>query len=451
MLNRTTVAEKKQESHQKAEELGGLCGAYLQPLLQQMHRQLDGRLVRTLRDLVVVIISHRHRNQGLVMSELGGVLLGAEHAPAGRKRISNLLHSPRWQAQAIEEHVWRQADQKVTQLQADQIEALAIWDDSENEKPESLAAEGLCAVRSSKAARLKRIKPGYFNPPGGRPIFVPGFHWMQLIVMGMQGLPTLAHLHWWTSRGEQASDKRTEQLQVLKRAATTWGNRVVHVFDQGYAGQPWVGSLLSYPLLRFVLRWKKGYQLVGSDGQAKLAWQVLRGKPSMGHREIWDACRRCKRTTGIIFAPVHLPADPRPLWLVVSRPGSPRKPWYLLTNQPITTVEEAWHIVFTYARRWQIEMALRFQKSELAFESPRLQDWASRLKILGIASLAFAFLLLLLDLAWENLKSWLLVTWCHRNGKWSRETPAPLYRLRLALSLLWQTFRPSYLPLLNSG
>lgn len=42
--------------------------------------------------------------------------------------------------------------------------ALVIWDESVIEKPESIALEGLGPVRSSKAARLKRIKPGYFNP-----------------------------------------------------------------------------------------------------------------------------------------------------------------------------------------------------------------------------------------------------------------------------------------------
>jgi hypothetical protein len=53
----------------------------------------------------------------------------------------------------------------------------------------SLKAERLCAVRSSKAQRLKWIKPGYFNPPGERPIFVPGFNWLQILVIGRKGLP----------------------------------------------------------------------------------------------------------------------------------------------------------------------------------------------------------------------------------------------------------------------
>ena len=77
------------------------------------------------------------------------------------------------------------------QLAQKQQEALCIWDESVIEKPESIALEGLCAVRSSKAARLKRIKPGYFNPPGGRPVFVPGMNWVSLLVMGFQGPPVV--------------------------------------------------------------------------------------------------------------------------------------------------------------------------------------------------------------------------------------------------------------------
>jgi hypothetical protein len=59
------------------------------------------------------------------------------------------------------------------------------------------------------------------------------------------------------------------------------------------------------------------------------------------------------------------------LWLVISR----RKgglPWYRLPNEPITCVEDAWGIMFAYARSFQIELTWRENKSELAFQSPRL-------------------------------------------------------------------------------
>jgi hypothetical protein len=451
MLKDTQNVGKKQESQQKSEELAQHCAKFLLPFLRRLNEHVDRRIVKTLLDLVLIIVIHRHRNQALILSELGGELLGEAHAPAGTKRISNLLHSKQWKAEEISAELWRQGEERVTQLHEAGEEALVIWDESENEKPESIAVEGLCAVRSSKAARLKRIKPGFYNPPDGRPIFVPGFHWLQILVVGLQGVPYLTHLHWWTSRGEQASDKRSEELPILTRLAQQWAERVIHVFDQGFAGSPWVQALLADPRLRFVLRWKKGYKLLGPDGQAKLAWQLARGKRSMGHKELWDARRRRHFTAGIVFLPVQLPDNPHPLWLVVSRSGSGRKPWYLLTNLPLNSVEDAWHIVFIYARRWQVEMALRYDKTELGFESPRVHAWETRMKFLGIAALAHAFLLLLLAPHFDKLKLWLLDQWCHRNGKWSQETQIPLYRLRLALSQLWRAFRPNYLPILDSG
>jgi hypothetical protein len=448
MLKDTLSVQEKQESWAKSQEVGELCVRFLTPLLHRLNAKLDVRLVNTLLDLVIVILIHRHRQQTLIMSELGGELLGEVHAPAGSKRIANLLHSLHWQSAQIEEELWQQGDAKVEQLNCSNDEALVLWDESENEKPESLASEGLCAVRSTKAARLKRIKPGFYNPPGGRPIFVPGFHWIQVVVVGMKGAARLAHLHWWTSRGERSSDKRSEERAILDKIAPWWTSRVVHVFDRGFAGAPWVETLLAYPWLRFVVRWKKGIQLVGPDGQAKLAWKFFRGKRAIDHKQIWDARTHTKRTVGILFTQVTLPGQTRPLWLITSQPGSPRKPWYLLTNMPITCAEDAWHVVFIYARRWQIEMVLRFEKCELGFESPRLHTWEPRMKFLQIAALAHAFLLLLLAPRFELLKQWLLDTWCHRNGKWSRVTPTPLYRLRLALSQLWRAFRPFYSPLL---
>lgn len=442
MLKDTLSRAEKQASQAKSWELQELCIQFLTPLMRKLDHRLDSRLLTTFVDLVYLIVIHRDRHQGLILSELGGELLGEVHAPAGAKRISNLLHSQRWQAQQIEEELWAQGDGKVEQLNCSDEEALVIWDESAVEKPESLAAEGLCPVRSSKAARLKRIKPGFYNPPGGRPVFVPGFHWLQIVVAGMKGTARLTHLRWWTTRGERSSNKRSEEVQVLWQTAHAWGKRVVHVFDQGFAGAPWLG-LLILAQARFVLRWKRDYALVGPQGQSKTARRLVAWKRPMDHRQLWDAPHHCWRTVGILFLPVRHPEFPLiPLWLVVSRPGATRKPWFLLTSEPISSAADAWQIVFIYARRWQIEMTLRFEKAELAFESPRLHAWEARRKFLLIVALVHAFLILLLAPRFERLKWWLLDAWCHRNGKWSRETPTPLYRLRLALSQLWRAFPP---------
>ncbi len=53
---------------------------------------------------------------------------------------------------------------------------MLIWDGTVLEKPESLKAEGLCAVRSSKALRLTHVKKGYYYP-SGKPIFVASTPW----------------------------------------------------------------------------------------------------------------------------------------------------------------------------------------------------------------------------------------------------------------------------------
>jgi hypothetical protein len=440
MLKDTLSQAEKQESQEKSWELLQVCIQFLTPLLVKLNQQMDIRLVNTLLDLFRVIVIHRERHQGLILSELGGELLGEAHAPAGSKRIGNLLRSKRWKAAQIDEELWQQGDAKVEQLNCSNDEALVIWDESEIEKPESLQAEGLCPVRSSKARRLKRIKKGFYNPPGGRPIFVPGYHWLQIVVAGMNGAARLAHLHWWTSRGKGASDKRTEEERVLQVVARAWENRVIHIFDQGFAGAPWLRQLFRFRV-RFVLRWNKTYSLIGPAGEAQSARQLVAWKRPVDHCTIWDAPRRCQRTVGILFLPVRHPDFPDvPLWLVVSRPGPGKKPWFLLTNEPVLSSEDAWRIVFIYARRWQIETTLRFEKSELAFESPRLHAWEARRKFLLIAALVHAFLILLLAPRFEHLKLYLLEAWCHRNGEWSRETPAPLYRLRLALSHLWRDF-----------
>ena len=151
----------------------------------------------------------------------------------------------------------------------------------------------------------------------------------------------------------------------------------------------------------------------------------------------------------MIAFPIHLPDDERQLYLVVSRPGYGRKPWYLVTSEPVQTAEQAWQIIFAYARRWQIEMSLRFTKTEMAFESPRLFKWEARLKFLLIATVAYAFLLSLLQDFQPTLD--FLTKYCHRTGKWSQDTSVPLYRLRLAISFLWIAFRPHSLPFLDSG
>lgn len=419
---------------------------FLAPLLISLDRQLDARLVRTGVATIAAIVSWRNRAHGLLLSELGAYVLSPAQAPAGTKRLSNLLRSVKWSGAVIERCLWYQAQEQLASLERQAEPAYLVWDTSVLEKPESTASEEFGPVRSSKAGRLTRYKRGY-SPPPPRPIFVPGLHWLSLLLVGPSGPPTVAAMRWWSTRGAQARDKRTEEGVLLQWCAQQWGGRVLHLWDRGFAGSRWLGAALDAGV-RFVVRWPTRYHLV--DEQARPAWQIVRGKRSWDHRLLWDGRRHCWRKTGVLATMVWLPAQPEPLWLVVARRGEGQSPWYLLTTEPIETTDDAWAVVVAYAKRWQIELTFRYGKSELALESPRLWTWERRHKLLLLVTLAYAFLLSLCDVTLTALRVALLRHWCHRTGKRSQETLTPLYRLRSALSRLWLAYPLSSL-LENSG
>jgi hypothetical protein len=448
-MDDAVLATGAQASPQVAAALRQRLVTFLLPLAIMLDQRVDRRLVRTFVATVEAMLRWRNRAHGLLLSELGGYLLTPEHAPAGTKRLSNLLRSPRWSATLIADWLWRQADTRLAILEAADEDALAVWDESVIEKPESVKSEGLCAVRSSKAHRLTHIKPGFFQPPS-RPIFVPGIQWIGLVLLGRSGPPTVAAMRWWTARGERASDKRGEEGTLLRQCVAAWGARVLHVWDRGFAGRAWLAQVRD-ARARFVLRWPKGYNLVDATGRERKAWEIARGQRTWAYRLLWDARRHCQRKTGVVAFAVTHPADPQPLWLVVARRGAGQEPWYLLTTERVETVDDAWRIVRIYARRWHLETTWRYGKSELAMESPRVWTWERREKLLLLATLAYAFLLTLLAPDTEATRQWLLRFWCHRTGKRSRETPTPLYRLRSAVSRLWQDYRPPAPPFQNSG
>src|SRR5512143_4346300 len=110
----------KGEKAQEGWAVENRCWEYLKPLLEEFHWRVDRRLVKTMLDLVFVILIHRNRNSGLLLSELGDHLLGGERGPAGVKRIANLIHSVKWKSRLIVNYLWKRADEKVKELRETQ-------------------------------------------------------------------------------------------------------------------------------------------------------------------------------------------------------------------------------------------------------------------------------------------------------------------------------------------
>jgi Transposase DDE domain len=428
-----------------AQGVGIELATFLFPLLVVLDRVLDKRLVRTFLCSIQLIITFRDRVHGLLLSEMGGLLLSREHERAGTKRLANLLHSPRWSGWIIEQFLWQMATGFVKHLEQHEQPIYAVWDESVWEKPESLAMEDLGPVRSSKAHRLTHSKPGYRRPPK-RPIFVPGMNWLGLILVGPKaawGAPVIAAMRWWSSRGVHAEKKRKLEATVLLDCVAAWGQRVIHVFDRGFAGSPWL-HLCFARRQRLVVRWPHGQYLIDEQGRGRKAWQIAHGKRPGDRRRICNAHLGRHLDTAVLAFPVRHPDFAVPLWLVVSRQGKGRRPWYLLTTEEVRTPEQAWKIVFAYARRWEIEGTWRFSKSELGFECPRLREWENCRKLLLMVTLASAFLLTLMQEKTRPLRRWLLRHFCHRTGKKARQARLPLYRLRLALSRLWSAHPPPF-------
>ena len=138
---------------------------YTSPIRLALDKEIDKRLVRTFFDLFCVILMFRNRAMGLLLSELGGYICGFSHAPAGTKRISNLLRSPKWSAGLIDQFLFAQTRKRIAELVQQGQRPLFLWDDSRIEKPESWSVEGLCSVWSSKAKRLTQIRDKLPVPP----------------------------------------------------------------------------------------------------------------------------------------------------------------------------------------------------------------------------------------------------------------------------------------------
>jgi hypothetical protein len=409
---------------------------YLKPYTEQLYLQMDVRLVRTFFDAFIGIIVHRNKDKGLLLSELGGYITGFLEAVRGTKRLSNLFRSDKWSHKDIEGQHLAQAKSQVEKWTKEGRRLLGFIDDSQVEKPESWFSEGLCAVYSSKAQRLTRIKKGYYRPPISR-VCVPGFEWTALMIGGLSLTPMVGLMTWWTKRGWHRDSQDNVFYKMLKQIKASFGAALTLVLDRGFANEPTLERLFKCQL-SFIIRWKTTNLLTNTEGVTKNTWRICFGKKGFDKRVVWDKERKQALKLEIIYAPVWHPEHrDKPLTLIVVRPKNRigQQPMYLLTNLEIDSVGLAWEIFQSYIQRWDVEQAFRFIKSELGIHTIRLHEFDNRLKFMALVMLVYEFLLQI----WRNWKACALViinTWCPRSDKRLLNNRLPLYRFRIALANL---------------
>jgi hypothetical protein len=137
-----TLATDEQISQDHSQRLTQQLESFLEPLLVLLDVYIDTRLVRTFVRAIAAIMTFRNQAQGLCLSELGSYIASPAQAPAGTKRLSNLLRCAKWGKELIDRYLWERADKRRKELNGSGEEALCIWDGSVIEKPESKKGEG---------------------------------------------------------------------------------------------------------------------------------------------------------------------------------------------------------------------------------------------------------------------------------------------------------------------
>lgn len=375
----------------KALELLKKLDHYSQHLRDQLDELLDVRLVRTFFNLLAIILLFRNRRMGLLLTELGGYLCGHAHAPAGTKRISNLLRSKKWTSSFIDHYLFERASQRVSQLLKAGKRPLILWDDSRIEKHESWSSEGLCSVWSSKAKRLTQMRPGYYRPPKER-ICVPGFKWSGAFLSALGSSPSVCQMTWWTTKGKHKEHPNNITWRLLAKCQEVLPKGLLHVFDRGYASEKMLDYLFHFKQ-DFLIRWRKNVFLM-YQGQRLRIDKISRKTKACFCRVIYDKERKKTRKVSVGWTKVCHPEHPdnQLTLLIVRNIEYAGGPMYLLCSLDIQNAANAWEMVRTYAHRWEAEQGFRFLKSELGIESPRLWFWDNRLKLMAILTLVYDFL-----------------------------------------------------------
>jgi hypothetical protein len=136
-------------------------------------------------------------------------------------------------------------------------------------------------------------------------------------------------------------------------------------------------------------------------------------------RKIGQPCEKLQAVTAVIAAcPLVLryqhaarmraPGEwrERPLWLVEARlDGVTSDPWWLLTDHPVTTAEQATEVFRMYRQRWAIEDAYKVGKQCLGWEDVQVLAFDAVRLLVALGWVAAGFLYELgVTLEWEEVR-----------------------------------------------
>lgn len=183
----------------------------------------------------------------------------------------------------------------------------------------------------------------------------------------------------------------SQNLQIdrtVKAVHKAIDGKGIWVADRGFDG---LNSYETWFLLNcnFVVRQRGDRCVVTTNGLRVIERDLVE---RMRHR--WA---QLKLPTNIVFSKVHLPDNPRPLYLVASWLAGNEEPLILLTTMVVENLEQAKQIIWYYKQRWACEEAGRFLKSRVGLERFLIRRYEAiqRLAILAMFSMGFLTWILL--------------------------------------------------------
>ena len=286
-----------------------------------------------------------------------------ENLETVERRFLRTLASPHWD----ETELWvKHLRETAKEIKPDTMITLDI---SDLAKPHAQKLEALATVRDGSK---KTLTKGY---------------WMFAMTAALSGERTLPIVHEVFS---QESDEFKSQNDILffwiKGLLHLSNHKGLYVMDRGGDGDTIFNFCLdekAYFLIRL-----RGDRILLSEGKPV---SFLNPPPKLpfGLRKILK-----RRHSNITFdwQQVTLPHRTDKLTLITVRGHEDRKPMFLITNQTVSSRQEAAFLIDRYFKRWEIEESFRFLKQEFGLEKFLIRGFRAIQRFYFLLCIAWGFL-----------------------------------------------------------
>lgn len=286
-----------------------------------------------------------------------------EHLETVERRFLRTLVSPYWD----ETELWiEHLKGTAKQIKPDTMVTLDI---SDLAKPHAKKLEALATVRD-----------------GSRKVLTKGY-WMFTMTAALDKDRILPIVHEVFS---QESDEFRSQNDIL----FFWVKALVHlsekkglyVMDRGGDGDPIFNFFLDENA-QFLIR-LQGNRILLSEGKP-ISFSDIPSKLPFGLRKI---LKQHHPAITFDWQQVTLPHRMEKLTLITVRGSQDRKPMFLLTNQIVSSRQEAAFLIVRYFKRWEIEESFRFLKQAFRLEKFLIRSFRAIQRFYFLLCIAWGFL-----------------------------------------------------------